>query len=460
MRTHTLLSALSTLLIATAPASAQNANGTADTTTPPPAVTKADTTEESTLASLMPRNVIQHIRLQDKRGIGVFESPKEPGVAFTGFQLSWGAAFTQQFQGLDHENTAQPKMVSGVNQNQLMSIGNGFNNATANLYLNAQLAPGIRVALSSYLSSRHHNETWVKDGYLLIDASPIAYKPLETFMEYVTIKAGHFEINYGDSHFRRTDNGNAMHNPFVGNLILDPFTTEVGGEVYVRAKGLIGMFGMTGGEIRGQVQTPEKRSPAYYGKVGVDRQITPSLRTRLTGSLFSQTRSMNQTLYSGDRAGSRYYMVVENTAATEAAQKSSGMIDPAFKSAVHAYQINPFVKYRGLELFGVIEQADGQAATDTVKRDFTQYAGDVVYRFLKHESAYVGARYNVVEGEFAGLTDKANAKRAALAAGWFITPIILLKGEYVNQKYTDFPMTDIRHGANFKGFVVDGVVAF
>ena len=60
-----------------------------------------------------------------------------------------------------------------VNQNQLIDIGQGFNNANANLYLDAQLARGIRVALTMYLSSRHHHETWVKDGYLLIDGSPI-----------------------------------------------------------------------------------------------------------------------------------------------------------------------------------------------------------------------------------------------------------------------------------------------
>ena len=91
----------------------------------------------------------------------------------------------------------------------------------------------------------------MKDGYLLVDASPIAYEPLEKLMEYVTIKAGHFELNYGDAHFRRTDNGQALYNPFVGNLILDAFTTEIGGEVYLRAKGVMGMVGITGGDVRG-----------------------------------------------------------------------------------------------------------------------------------------------------------------------------------------------------------------
>ena len=71
--------------------------------------------------------------------------------------------------------------------------------------------------LTTYLSSRHHNETWVKDGYMLIDKSPIPLPPLKKLMKYVTVKVGHFEINYGDAHFRRSDNGNAMYNPFVGN---------------------------------------------------------------------------------------------------------------------------------------------------------------------------------------------------------------------------------------------------
>ena len=107
--------------------------------------------------------------------------------------------------------------------------------------LNAQLAPGIRVALTSYLSSRHHNETWVKDGYIQIDESPIDFAPLKMLIEIATVRVGHMEINYGDAHFRRSDNGNAIYNPFVGNYIMDAFTTEIGGEVYLKTDGVIAM---------------------------------------------------------------------------------------------------------------------------------------------------------------------------------------------------------------------------
>jgi hypothetical protein len=41
-----------------------------------------------------------------------------------------------------------------------------------------------------------------------------------------------------------------------------------------------------------------------------------------------------------------------------------------------------------------------------------------------------------------------------------MTPSILLKAEYVNQKYNDFPTLDIRHGGKFNGFVVEGAIAF
>jgi hypothetical protein len=59
-----------------------------------------------------------------------------------------------------------------------------------------------------------------------------------------------------------------------------------------------------------------------------------------------------------------------------------------------------------------------------------------------------------------GITNDVGADRKAFAAGWYITPLVMLKGEYVNQKYVDFPSTDRRSGGKFSGFVMEGVVAF
>jgi hypothetical protein len=279
-------------------------------------------------------------------------------------------------------------------------------------------------------------------------------------MQYVTLKVGHFEINYGDAHFRWSDNGNAIFNPFVGNYILDAFTTEIGAELYLRSHGFLAMGSITGGEIRGTVLSPTQRAPSYIGKLGFDRELNPDLRVRLTGSMYRTKSSMNNTLYGGDRAGSRYYFVMENTQATEAAQFTSGLLNPGFRKSVTAYQMNPFVSFRGLEIFGVLEQATGQAATEATTRRWRQYAVDTVYRFGPHEEFFGGVRYNRAEGEVAGVPGDCGARRWQIGGGWFVTPGILAKIEYVQQRYHGYPELNIRHRGEFKGLMLEGVVAF
>jgi hypothetical protein len=220
------------------------------------------------------------------------------------------------------------------------------------------------------------------------------------------------------------------------------------------------MGAITGGEIRGTVLNPDRRGKTFIGKLGFDRQMTDDLRVRLTGSLYRSPRAMSNTLYGGDRAGSRYYYVLENTAATEAAQAKSGAIDPGFKNKVTAMQVNPFVKFRGLELFGVIERAEGKASAETSERRFEQYAADVVYRFLPNEQLFVGARYNKAFGELSGIPGEVGARRWQLGAGWFVTPNVLTKVEYVNQEFFGYPETNIRDGGEFKGLMFEGVVGF
>jgi hypothetical protein len=465
LQTATLLTALVALAWPAAAQDTSSGSGPTDAT----AVVTPDAAGSSTNEAAAPDLetwkkgrpiVMQYYRPQDKRGINIFESPKAAGVPFTDFKLDIGAAFTSQVQDLSHSNKAIPVMASGVNTNQLADIGFGFNNPTANLFLNAQLAPGIRVAMTSYLSARHHNETWVKDGYLQIDESPIDFAPLNSLMKVVTVRVGDMEINYGDAHFRRSDNGQAIYNPFVGNYIMDAFTTQIGGEAYLKMKGVIGMVAVTGGELRGTVLTPEQRGLSTIGKLGVDRLVKPDLRVRLTGSIYRTDKAMSDTLYGGDRAGSRYYWVLENTQASETTQAFSGTINPGFKNKVTAVQVNPFVKFRGLEFFGVLERAEGRAAAEAVARSFNQFALDTVYRFFQDEKLFVGARYNRVDGNLAGIVGDVGANRWQIGAGWFVIPGLLVKGEYVDQKYVGYPTENIKNGGRFRGTMLEGVVAF
>ncbi len=415
-------------------------------------------------ASFQPPNEIQYLRPQDKRGINMFETPKVAGVEYTGFKLQWGAAFTQQFQGLTHSNDADSVATSGtnlVNRNRLKEIGKGFNNATANMYLHAQLAPGIRVQLTSYLSARHHNETWVKDGFLQVDESPIDVPLLNSIMEFTTLKIGHFEINYGDFHFRRSDNGQALYNPFVGNALMDAFSTEIGTEAIFQRNGFLGVVAMTNGESRGNITRPDDRSPAVMAKIGFDRQLNDDLRVRLTGSYRTQKSAISNVLYRGDRAGSRYYFVLENDAASESANFTSGRIDPGFRDNSTSYVINPFVKFNGFEFFGLYESAKGSASdAETTDRTVKQYMAEGLYRFGAGEKFYLGGRWNAVNGTLAAGAPEITVTRYNLGGGWFITPSLLLKAEFVNQVYNDFARTDIRSNGKFSGFMIEAVTAF
>jgi hypothetical protein len=405
---------------------------------------------------------IQHIRPADQRGVNMFETPKEDGIPFTGFTLSLGGAFTQEFQGLQHSNTATAVMTGtpAVNANQLITIGHGFNNAVANLNVNAQLAPGIRVAMTSYLSARHHQESGVKDGYLLIDASPIDNALLNTVMKYTTLKVGHFQLDYGDGQARRSDNGNSIYNPFIGNYVLDAFTTEIGAEAYVRSNGLIAMLGVTGGEVHGQVSAPQARSVSTLGKFGFDKQLAKPIRVRMTASFYANNKSASNTLFTGDRAGSPYYDVLENSASTETANAWSGQIRPGFSNKVNAEVFNPFVKVGGAEFFGQFETAKGGSFSEPKLRTIRQQVYEGLYRFAD-DKLYLGGRYINVNGQLVAKNyNNESVNRWQLGGGWFVTPNVLAKAEWVNQKYNDFPRTDIRHGGQFKGFMISGAVGF
>ena len=425
----------------------------------------AKDTAVSSVFSMLPPIAMQNYRPADIRGINMFEAPKEAGIPFTGFRMSWGAAFRQNFQGLEHKNTAVAVMSGTTNTNQLVDIGRGFNLADANLSLNMQIADGIRVHLSTYASSKHHQETWVKDGYFMMDKSPINHPLLNKVMQYTTLKLGHFETNFGDAHFRRSDNGNAMHNPFVGNLLIDAFTTEVGGEAYFRTGPFLAMAGINSGTINGGVTAPDRRTNAYVGKLGFDQKLNEDLRVRLTGSYYKNDKSTSNTLLTGDRAGNAYDLVMENTAASLTAQAWSGqMRSMGFSNTIRAYTINPFVRWNGIEFFGSVDNYKGKSLAEPSWRTWTQNSGELIYRFWE-DKLYAGGRINTAEGTLLSTptityTGDVGLQRNALTAGWYVTPVLLLKGEYMKQDYYRFPARDIRAGGKIQGFTVEGVVSF
>jgi hypothetical protein len=248
---------------------------------------------------------------------------------------------------------------------------------------------------------------------------------------------------------------------------MDAFATEIGGEVYLfPVDNVMAMVGVTAGLIKGDVSDAEK-APSIYAKLAYDKQITDDFRFRLSGSVYSNSNSLRNTLYGGDRTGSRFYFAMEPeyyvsrgvfTTTGTSDRAFSGRLNPGFSNEIMSFQINPFIKFKGLEFFGTYEASTGKSSSEADKRDFNQISGELLYRFLKDEQVYIGGCYNTVSGRLQGFANDISIDRIEIAAGWYPTKNLLLKGAYVNQTYNDFPTSDLFYEGEFHGVMIEAVI--
>lgn len=429
---------------------------------------------------------------RSKDGINVFDVKKDD-AEFKGLSVDLGGAFNMNFQAINSFNDqptdfAAPSDITGY---RLVNLENNFTLPSADMTIAAQLFDGVRVNLDIYLSSRHHNDSYVKGGYLQIDKLDFIKKDfLADVMKYTTIKIGQMENNYGDAHFRSSDNGNTIRNPFVGNNIMHAFTTEMGAEVYYQRDGWVSMLGVTNGNLNQSnnevsfAAGPDHQSavsPSVLAKFGYDKQINDDLRVRLTGSYYHNSNLGNGNIYSANRSGFGYWGVMTNSAYTnngatvptnyKTDATPEGTFNPGFKNWATSYMFNPFVKYKGLEFFGTVELASGgdkAGFDDTRKAD--QYAGELIYRFGKTEQFYVAGKYNTVSGKLSNADAKeVSVDKVEASVGWFMTKNILAKLNYVNQNYNDYSQfvgtpasgnANNFYGGNFNGLVFEATISF
>jgi hypothetical protein len=184
-------------------------------------------------------------------------------------------------------------------------------------------------------------------------------------------------------------------------------------------------------------------------------------RARITGSFYAVKSTASNSLFAGDRTGSHYFFVAENTGATSDANFRSGRYNPQFSQQVTTFMINPFLKYKGLELLGAYEVASGRVITEINMRTATQYALDLIYRFPREkENFWIGGRYNSVTAPLPANQNDITINRSVASAGWFITKNMLLKAEYVKQEYKNFVPTNILSEAKFDGFMIEASIGF
>ena len=446
-------------------------------------------------AVMLCSTMFAQLRATDQTGVNVFETPKTDAV-FSGQKVEFGGAISMPYIALTNSN-AVTEQNPAKNTQALFKNSPNFALSMANLNINSYLADGITLQVSLYLASKHHNETWVKGGYVQFDKVPfIKLDLLDQIMKYTTIKVGQMDVNYGDAHYRRSDGGLGIYNPFMENYIMDEFATEIGAEADVNYNGIVGVIGVTNGNLNPSLAYIDTtaaafkysnglHNPSFLAKLGYDKQFNEKFRARITGSVYTTSGALSNTLFGGDRTGSNYSAIMYN-AGPGTGTAFGGRFNPGLTDKLTTFMGNLFLKYKVLdnlavESFTTIESAKGRTTAEATERNASQFAEDVVIRFGKAENFFIGARYNTVNADAAAVKAVANTgagatlvlgqdavpaysigiSRLAISGGWYVTKNIMAKVEYSNQKYTGVPNVNyLLNGYEFHGLSAEAVISF
>jgi len=444
-----------------------------------------------TAALLVSSAMFGQLRPTDQTGVNVFETPKTD-TQFTGPKVEFGGSIAMPYIALTNSNVVT-NQDPAKNSQALFKNSPNFALSMANLDIKSYLADGVSLQVTLYLASKHHNETWVKGGYVQFDKVPfIKLDLLDQIMKYTTIKVGQMDVNYGDAHFRRSDGGCAIYNPFMENYIMDEFATEIGAEADVNYNGIIGVLSVTNGNLNPSLALIDTtaastkysnglHNPSWIAKIGYDKQLTEKFRARITGSVYFTEGALSNTLFGGDRTGSNYSAIMYN-AAPGTGTAFGGRFNPGLSDKLTTFMGNLFLKYKltdglAVESFSTIESAAGRTAAEATDRHASQFATDLIFRFGKAENFFLGVRYNTVTADAVAVKAVApvgtvlgqdavpaysiGISRLAISGGWYVTKNIMAKVEYANQKYSGVPNVNyILNGYEFHGLSAEAVISF
>ncbi len=325
----------------------------------------------------------------------------------------------------------------------------------------------VEMYFDLYLASRNHpSTTYGNQGYLLVKDVPEnleSLRLLKPIFKKVDMKAGAFLIDFGDQEQHRSNNALVQKNPLIGNFVIDPNFVSVG----VQAMSKPGRFGWVAAVTNG-TNTEDfsyGRGTAVNGKL----YVYPIKPLRLSGSIYhvnhSASATSRATLFSGNRSGERYGAVLGGGQAPGNVFPAAGKDLTAVQGDLTFDDAKIPVKLYGH--YGITRDSDvnGPAPGDPEER-WTYYAGDVVYKFSP--VVYAAARYSAANADkLAGSSSNGKVDRYQIGGGLWMTRNLLLKVEYVSQKYSGFVQGNIVNNGiqawrnpSFKGFVSEVSFAF
>lgn len=326
---------------------------------------------------------------------------------------------------------------------ELEDLEPGFQTAWGNLELRGVFGEEeeIEMFFDLYISSRPHpSSMYGHEGYLLIRGVPenlSAMQFLNPVFDAVSFKVGHFDVDFGDHRYRRSDNADVQSNPFIGNFVVDPEMVEVGAEVFSKPGAFNWLVGISSGT--NTEDFTEGRGTAFHGKVWT--QIPEPLR--IAASYYTVDHSDNSAerglgsktqLFSANRSGGRYGGVFGGG-------NQPGQVTPANGQDLTAWQLDALWNQGPAEVYlsyGSTKDSDINGSDPlSPEEEWDYYAADFVWNFT--DDLYAGLRYSGADATtVAGVATDGSVQRLQAAVGYWFTRNLLAKVELVTEEMKDF----------------------
>ncbi|HEY8241231.1 MAG TPA: hypothetical protein VIH35_07290, partial [Kiritimatiellia bacterium] len=362
---------------------------------------------------------------------------------YQGVKVYLGLKTAGRFQALEQSDVLATPAPTDENPKpepaKVPDIDPGFQTAWGSMDFLANFEDVIKVYWEFYISSRPHPDSMQgHQGYLLIEELP--GDQLKFLFDYVDIKAGEFEVNFGDALHRRSDNARVQRNPLIGNYVMDPNVTEIGLELIGEPARVNWLVGVTSGSATGD----NKNETGVGGHAKVWCNPLDNLRVALSGYNVDHSDTLpgsegsRTILFSSSRSGGPYGAIFNGG-------NNPGGVNPPAGKKITAGQTDVTLALGDLELygnFGYVEDADTNANTDGEPEEaWYYYAAEGVYRFT--EKFYGALRYSAAQADTA--KDQASdgiVSRYQAGIGYWFSANLLAKAEYVYEEMKDFDDAD------------------
>lgn len=407
------------------------------------------------------------IRAEDWRMAEPNQVPEmDARIAAVGdMNLFMGFDSVGRFQYLTQDHVAIKGNVPG-------SLEPGFQTPFGSFGFLAKFDDKLDVYFDIYISSRPHPGSMQGDqGYLLIRELPDrlkGYRPLDWVFENLDFKLGAFEIDFGDAHYRRSNNAEAQANPLIGNYVVDPRATDIGMEVISTSWPVKWLVGFGSGTYQGHFDHGSGYS--VHGKIWGNP--VSELRTSLSlyhadhsgdGPGWPPGNGTAGNLFVTNRSGGPYGGILDDGDAP-------GQVLPGAGQDVTATQLDLTWRYHPFEIygyFGWMQDADINGnAPGTPKDTWLYYAFEAIYSIT--DRLYLAGRYSGASARYLNdFSSSGIVNRIQLGGGYWVFDTVLGKLEFVYQKYSRFDErdgevsgVDVWLGPDFKGVIVEASFGF